>query len=273
MWLMYPIGPDDIRTARRGVKVLLAASALWYSALAILLTVWNEPILEKIHGKFVELPESPRQSLPFLLLLVAFAGTAGLRLLGYRLCRVTAGAMAVPESVSLGLLGAAVYLGACGTVFFGFTGLLALVAVCGSAAELKFLRFPATLFGLCVSRDAVRKLNLYFLARAVWLGLIVPAGLIMLLAHILIDIPAVDGGLHQHTIRTLNGFLHIVFKVLALLALLTLPVTVGSYWLLLIALHAMLPRILDPSGPVVQQEPAERPGFDQLKQALQPQTW
>ena len=273
MWLMYPIGPEDIRTARRGVWVLLAASVTWYVALFTLLAAFGDPILDKVHGKFIEIPDTGSSKLPLFALLLAFAFTASLRLLGYRMCRVAAGALAVPESVSMGLLGAAVYLGACGTIYFGFTGLLALVAVCGSAAELKFLRFPATLFGLCVSQDAVRKLNWYFRARAIWLGLVVPAGLIMLLAHILIDIPAADGGPYQHTIRTLNGMLHTLFKVLAILALLTLPVLVGSYWVLLFAVQATLPRILDPNGPVVPPPQPPKPGFDQLKEVLQPQTW
>jgi len=273
MWLMYPIGPEDIRTARRGVWLLMAASGLWYFALFFLLSIYTDPILEKINGKFVELPNATDNKMPLYLVLLAFGLTGAMRLLGYRLCRVTAGALAVPESVSLGLLGAAVYVGACGTIYFGFTGLFALVAVCGSAAELKFLRFPATLFGLCVSHDAVRKLNWYFLARSVWLALIVPAGLLMLLAHILIDIPAADGGPYQHTIHTLNGFLYILFKVFVLLVLLSLPVLIGCHWLLLFALQAMLPRVLDPNGPVVPPQPPPKPGFEQLKEVLQPQTW
>lgn len=273
MWLMYPIGDDDIRDARRGVLLLAASSALWYLSLLVLLTLFSDAILEKINGKFVELPDATNRQLPLFLLLAAFAATAALRLLGYRLCRVTTGAMAVPESVSLSLMGAAIYLGACGTIYFGFSGLFALVAVCGSYAELKFLRFPATLFGLCVSPEAVNKLNKYFVARSIWLALIVPAGLIMLLAHILIDIPTAEGGPYQHTIRTLNGFLHIVFKVLVLLALGTLPFLVGAYWLILYALHATLPRILDPNGPIVPQQQQPKPGFDQLKQVLQPQEW
>jgi hypothetical protein len=42
-------------------------------------------------------------------------------------------------------------------------------------------------------------------------------------------------------------------------------------WAILYRLDQALPRILDPNGPTVSLPPPVEPGFDQLKQGLQPQ--
>ena len=41
----------------------------------------------------------------------------------------------------------------------------------------------------------------------------------------------------------------------------------------MLRLDRALPRILDPNGPTVSLPPPVKPGFDQLKQVLQPQDW
>ena len=273
MWLMYPIDSDDVRSARRGVRVVFAASALWYGAFAAVAAVGSAPVLEKLYGKFEESPEGPRNVVPLLALLAAWALSGGLRLLGYRLTRTLAGALGTPESVSLATVGAVVSVGAVVTIKFGVTGLLALVAVAGAALELRFLRFPATLFGMVVSADAVRWVNRYFWARAAWLALLVPPALVLLVAHILTDIPYNEGGPYQHAIRTVNGLLYPVFRAFGLLALGAMPTVVALYWVTLVRLDRALPRILDPNGPTVSLPPPVKPGFDQLKQVLQPQDW
>ena len=273
MWLMHPIDRDDVQSARRGVALLLTASALWYAALLTVAAVGSGPVLEKVQGKFQELPEGPRNVVPLLVLIAAWGLSGGLRLLGYRLARSLAGALGTPESVTLALLGAVLSAGAVGTMKFGVTGLLAVVAAGGAALELRFLRFPATLFGLVVSADAVRGVNRYFTLRSLWLAFVLPPALMMLLAHILIDIPSNEGGPYQHAIRTVNGLLWPVFRVFAVLALATLPVVVAAYWAILYRLYHALPRILDPNGPTVEMPPPVKPGFDQLKQVLQPQQW
>jgi hypothetical protein len=270
---MYPIQPNDVRNARRGIVVLGLSSVLWYLSLIGLLLFFTDTIMNKIHGKFVDLADTGQSKLPLLALLAALAGTGALRLLGYKLCQVVAGALAVPESISLGLAGAAIYICAVGTIYFGFTGLLALVAVFGAAVELRFLRFPATLFSLVVSPEAVKKVHWYFYARTAWFCLVVPAGLIILLAHILIDIPRNEGGPFEKTILLLNSILYVVFKILAFLAIGTLPIVVVGYYAVLYTAHRYLERILDPNGPRVQLAPPEKPGFSQLKEVLQPQDW
>ena len=273
MWLMYPIDSDDVRSARRGVRLVFAASALWYTAFALTAAVGSGPVFEKIYGKFEELPEGPRNVVPLLALLAAWAFAGGLRLLAYRLMRTTAGALGTPESVALASVGVVVSVGAVLTIKFGVTGLLALVAVGGAALELRFLRFPATLFGMVVSADAVRMLDRYFWARTAWLALFVPPALVILVAHILTDIPYNEGGPYQHAIRTVNGLLYPVFRAFALVALGTMPLVVAAYWALLYRLDRALPRVLDPNGPTVSLPPPVKPGFDQLKQILQPQDW
>ena len=63
------------------------------------------------------------------------------------------------------------------------------------------------------------------------------------------------------------------FRLFAIAALATLPLVAAAYWALLYRLHRALPRILDPNGPTVSLPPPVKPGFDQLKQVLQPQDW
>ena len=277
MWLMYPIDSDDVRSARRGVRLVFAASALWYAAFAAVTAVGSRPVLDKVYGKFEELPEpadgvSP-STLPLLALLAAWALSGGLRLLGYRMTRTIAGALGTPESVALASVGAVVSVATVVTIKFGVTGLLAMVAVGGAVLELRFLRLPATLFGMVVSADAVRWVHRYFSLRAAWLTLLVPPALMMLVAHILTDIPYNEGGPYQHAVRTVNGLLYPAFRLFALAALAAMPLVAAAYWALLYRLHQALPRILDPNGPTVSLPPPTKPGFDQLKQVLQPQDW
>ena len=273
MWLMHPIDGDDVRTARRGVRLLFAASAVWYAALALVAAFGSGAVLVKISGKFAEQPDGPRNVVPLLALIAAWGLSGGLRLAGYRQARTMAGALGTPESVWLATLGALVSIGAVGTMKFGVSGLLGMVAVGGAVLELRFLRFPATLFGMVVSADAVRGVNRYFTLRSVWLALVVPPALMMLLAHILTDIPSNEGGPYQHAVRTVNGLLFPVFRLFGVAALLTTPVVAAAYWAILYRLDQALPRILDPNGPTVTLPPPVKPGFDQLKQVLQPQDW
>ena len=273
MWLMHPIDAADVRGARRGVALLFAASALWHAALVLVAALGPGPVLEKVAGKFAEQPDGPRNVVPLLALLAAWALSGGLRLLGYRLARATAGALGTPESVTLACLGALVSVGAVGTIKFGVTGLLGMVAVGGAALELRFLRLPATLFGMVVSADAVRGVNRYFTLRAAWLALVVPPALMMLLAHILIDIPSNEGGPYQQAVRAVNGLLYPAFRALAVAALVATPLVAAAYWATLYRLYRALPRVLDPNGPTVSLPPQAPAGFDQLKQVLQPQQW
>ncbi len=53
--------------------------------------------------------------------------------------------------MTLAQIGGLIWLGACLTVYFGFTGFLGIVTAFGTAFELKFLRFPTQLFGMVVS--------------------------------------------------------------------------------------------------------------------------
>lgn len=273
MWLMYPLQADDIRSARRGVVALLAASTVWYVALAGVLAAWPASVLDKVRNKFVDVPYEPNNWLPFLILLAAFAAAGGLRALGYRLGRNVTGAVAVPEATSIAMLGVILWLGACGTVYIGFTGLLALVTALGTAVELRFLRYPVALFGLVVSPRAARRVGYYFAARAAWLGVVVAAALVILVAHAVNDLPRAPGGPYEATIQRITGGLHVAFRGLAGFAVLTLPLVTAMYWLILFGVHSAVGKLLDPGGPVAQPEPPPRPGFDQLKQVLQPQVW
>jgi hypothetical protein len=273
MWLMYPVDERDVRRARQGVLVLFAASVLWYSALAAVAAFGSGPVLDKVVGKFVELPPKTPNLKPILFLIAAWGGAGAMRLVGYRLMRNVAGALGTPEGVALALLGGVVAAGAVGTIKLGVTGMFALVAVAGAAFEMRFLRVPATLFGLVVSAGAVRAVHRYFWVRTAWLGVVVFPALLMLVAHILTDVPAHEGGPYQHAIRSINGLLYPIFRAFSLLIAVTLPLLVVAYWALLRQLYLALPRVLDPQGPTVQLPPPVKPGFDQLKQVLQPQDW
>ena len=273
MWLMYPVQPAHVRSARRGVAALLSASAVWYLTVAVVVAVWPDAVLEKVRNKFMDVPETPKNWLPFLLLLGGFTLSGSLRALGYRLGRDITGAVAVPEAHTVATLGAGLWLAACGSIYVGFTGLLALVAAAGTAVELRFLRYPVTLFGLVVSPRAVRRVNWYFYARSGWLMLVVLSSLIILVAHAVTDIPRTPGGPYEESILRVTGVLHVAFQAVVTVALVTLPAVTAGYWLVLAGVYQHVGRLLDPNGPVAQPEPPPRPGFDQLKSVLQPQNW
>ncbi len=273
MWLMYPVSADDVRSARRGVVALLAASAVWYVTLAGVVAVWTDSIMAKVRNKFADVPPQETDWLPFLILIAAFTLSGGLRALGYRLGRNVVGALAQPQAAGVAMLGAVLWLAAAGTVYIGFTGLLALITALGTAVELRYLRYPATLFGLVVSPAAAARVDWYFRARAAWLGVVILASLVMLVSHGVNDIPRHQGGTWETTITTVTGTMHVAFKVFASVALVTLPVLTAAYWFILMRTHAAVGRLLDPNGAVEQPEPPARPGFDQLKQMLRPQTW
>ncbi len=268
MWLVYPLTPTDIRHARRGLVLLLAASALWYITLLIGLAVWTDPILNKVRSKFVMMEFEPRRWDWFLFLLTGFVLAGGLRLLGYRYTRTVGAAVGAVDGMTLAQIGGLIWLGACLTVYFGFTGFLGMVTAFGSAFELKFLRFPTQLFGMVVSLRSLRWLNWYFYARSVWLGAVTLAGLILLIAHILMDLPRHEGGTWEQSITRVNNLLSTSFYVLAWAAIVTLPILTVGYWAILYRMYVVADRLLDPNGPVVAPEPPVKPGFDQLKHVL-----
>lgn len=268
MWLVYPLTPTDIRHARRGIVLLLAASALWYITLAIGLAVWTDPILNKVRSKFIMMEFEPRRWDWFLFLLTGFVLAGGLRLLGYRCARNVGAAVGAVDGMTLAEIGGLIWLGACLTVYFGFTGFLGIVTAFGTAFELKFLRFPAQLFGMVVSLRSLRWLNWYFYARSVWLGAVIAAGLLMLIAHILSDLPRHEGGTWEQSIVRVNNLLGTLFYILAWTAIVTLPFLTAGYWAILYRMYVVADRLLDPNGPVVAPEPPVKPGFDQLKHVL-----
>ncbi len=94
------------------------------------------------------------------------------------------------------------------------------------------------------------------------------AGLILLIAHILMDLPRHEGGPWENTITRVNGLLSTLFYALAWTAVVTLPVLTAGYWAILYRMYVVADRLLDPNGPVVAPEPPEKPGFDQLKHVL-----
>ncbi len=268
MWLVYPLTEDDTRKCRRGVIVLLAASATWYSTLAAALAVWPDQLLFKVRAKFEDLPEPPKDWTPFVVLLAGFVLAGLLRALGYRLCRNVAGAVGAGEGLSLAQLGVLLWLAACGTVYFGFTGFLAVVTALGTAVELKFLRFPVQQFGMVVSLRAVRRVYWFFYARTVWLILVILAGVVLLAAHSLSEIPRNPGGPWEHSLTRINGVLKVVFNGLAGAVVVTLPAITAGYWAILYELYASAERLLDPKGPVVPPQPPVKDGFDQLKHVI-----
>ena len=273
MWLMYPVQPADIAAARRGVVALLAGSAVWYGTLALVLARWTQPVLDKVHNKFIDTGRYETEWTPVLILLAAYAAAAALRALGYRLSRNVAGAIAQPDAVAVGSLGALLWLAAGGTVYIGFTGLIGFVAALGSALELRFLRYPNALFGLVVSPRAQTWVARYFWARAAWLGVVVAASLVMLASHGVIVIPRNPGGPWEATIGRVTSSLRVAFNLLAVAALAGLPLLTAGYWLILFAVGNSAGRLLGPAGPIPQPEPPPRPGFEQLKSVLQPPQW
>ena len=273
MWLVYPVLSDDVQNARRGIMILLSASAIWYVSLAVALAVWSQDLLYKVHGKFVTLPDRDMNWIPFLFLISMFTFTGGLRALGYRFSRNIAGAVSTPESITIATYGVFIYLGAVGTIYFGFSGLIAIAAALGGALELLFLRYPRSLFGMVISPIAVKRVGYYSYARFVWLVLIVIASFVMLLANGLTSIPRADDGPYDQSIVRVNGILHLVFKALSAIVILALPALTVAYWLILYNIYMTVNRLTDPKGPVVQPESPVKPGFDQLKQVLQTPTW
>lgn len=267
MWLVYPVTRDDTRATRRGVVALLAGSAVWYAALAAVLAVWSDPVLAKVRIKFFY-QDLPKNWTPFLVLLGAFVLSSLLRVVGYRLCRNVGWAVGAGEGLTLSQLGTVLYLAACGTVYIGFSGEIAIVAAFGSAVELKFLKFPAQLFGMVVSQRAVRWVSRLFYARLLWLGLVFVAGMVLLAAHILTDLPRPDGSPTDVMVHRTNGTLQVVFNVIAGACAAALPALVLGYWLTLLGIYKSVERLLDPNGPVVPPEPPVKAGFDQLKHVL-----
>jgi hypothetical protein len=273
MWLMYPIDAQDVRSVRRSILLLIAGSVIWYVSLILVCLAFGDVMWTRIHGKFVDMPPNTTTKLPLLALMSLYAVYASSRFLAYRMSRNVFGGLGVPESESWASAGVALSILSLGTINFGFTGLLALTAVAGAAMELKYMRFPATLFGMVVSPEAVRRVNLYFWVRTFWMALIVPTAMIFLIAHILTELPKTEGGIYEHQINTLNRILYDLFKGLSLLAVMALPVVLGMYYMILWKVYGSVERILDPNGPKVQPPEPPKPGFDQLKQVLQPQDW
>ncbi len=273
MWLMYPVLGGDVRRARAGVGVLIGASLVWYVALTGVVAVWPDAVLSKVRNKFAEVPGAATNWTPFLILLVAFSLAGCLRALGYRLSRNVTGALAVPESTDLGTLGVFLWLAACGTIYVGFSGLIGLVAALAGLLELRFQRYPAALFQLTVGPQAVRLVGWYVRLRTLWLGVVIAASLVILVAHGVIDIPRAAGGPNEATILRVTSTLKVAFNALASAALITLPLLTVAYFYLLGRTYNALPRLTDPNGAVPQAEPPPKPGFDQLKEALRPQAW
>lgn len=273
MWLVYPVTMDDVRDTRRGVIALLSGSAVWYGTLAAVLAVWAEDVLLKVRNKFDVMPWQETNWAPFLVLMGGLGVAGLLRFVGYRLCRNVAGAVGAGDGLFLAVIGGGVWVGSFLMLYFGFSGLLALVMVVGTAFELKFLRFPGQLFGMVVSPAAVRRLNWFFYARTAWLGAVVAAALVILVAHVLMDIPKNPNGPYEQTVVRVNGVLKVVFSALAAFAIVTLPLITLGYWAILFAVYRSVGRLLDPNGPTVMPEPPEREGYDLLRQVLQPPEW
>ncbi|OWK43770.1 hypothetical protein [Fimbriiglobus ruber] len=273
MWLVYPIDEDDIRDTKRGILVLLSASALWYSTLAVALMLWDNVLLMKVRNKFTMVSEGEKNWTPFIVLLGAFVAAGLLRMLGYRLTRNVGGACAAGDGVHIAILGAGLWLAASGTVYIGFTGLLAVVTALGTVMELRFLRFPASLFGMVVSQEAVRRVGWYFYARMAWLIVVILAALVLLGAHVAMDIPRKADGPVEQSVARVTAVLKPVFNILAGLAVITLPLLTAAYWAILYGIHQTVGRLRDPNGPVVTPEAPVKAGFDQLKSVLKQPEW
>ena len=273
MWLVYPVTRDDIRRSRQGIILLLVASAVWYLTLALVLAIWADPVLYKVKQKFLSLPHQKTVWPPFLTLMVGFLLAGGLRLLGYRLCRNVAGAVGAADGIALATIGALAWISGMGTLYFGFSGLLAVVMVFGTAGELRFVRFAAALFGMVISPKQVRRLTWFFYARTAWLAIVLFAGLLMLCAHILTDIPKNPGRSWEQSVANVNNVLRIGFNVLAVTAIVTLPVITAAYWMILLTIRSTVGRLLDPTGPAVTPVEPPREGYDLLKQVLNSPRW
>jgi hypothetical protein len=277
MWLLYPISQENIRDARRGVLLLLCASALWYITLAAVLTIWSNQVLHKVFAKFATLPDIPKTTTPFLVLLIGFTLAGGLRLLAYRLSSNIAWAVGAGDALNITMLGALVWLGACGSVIFGFSGFLGVIPAIGTMMEQRLIRYAGQVFGLVVSLRSVRQLTWLFYARLAWCGIVFFAGLTMLFSHAIIDWPRPENaglaeGVTSPTAIWVNRYTQIlatIFNTLAVTAIVTLPFLTAGYWMMLLSLYNSLPRLLDPNGPTVPMLESDKPGFNQLKNILQ----
>lgn len=271
MWLVYPLTPPDIRLARQGVLLLLAGSALWYLTLAGVMAKWSDDVLYKVDRKFADLPpeEYGKKKTAFLLLLAGWAAAGGVRQLGYLRLKNVAGAVGAQPVLDLARVGGAVWIATIGTLYFGFSGLIGIVAAVGTACELNLIRFAGQLFGMVVSQQAARRARLYIWVRAGWLGLVVIAGLMMLLGHVLIDLPRVPGGPTDQTVQRALTVLRLVFNVTAGLAVTLLVPLTAAYWTILIALARSAGRLIDPTAAPVTPPPAPENQLHQLKELLQ----
>jgi hypothetical protein len=277
MWLLYPISQENIRDARRGVLLLLFASALWYVTLAAVLTIWSHQILHKVFSKFAIIPDIPKSTTPFLVLLIGFTLAGGLRLLAYRLSSNIAWAVGAGDALNVTMLGALVWLAACGSVYFGFSGFLGIIPAVGTMMEQRLIRYAGQVFGLVVSQRSVRQLTIFFYARLGWCAIVFFAGMAMLFSHAIIDWPrpenaGIADGVTSPTAIWVNRYTQIfgtIFNILAVTAVVTLPLLTAGYWIMMLSLYNSLPRLLDPNGPSVPMLEADKPGFNQLKNILQ----
>ena len=275
MWLVYPVTPVEVRQARRGVVLLLAASAVWYLALAGVVTVSTYDVLYRVRAKFVPVAEEevlrmgPRKGW-FFALCLALAVAAGLRFFGYRLLRNVAGAVAAGGGVQLAVYGVGVTLLTPLVVpVGGLGGLLALVMAVGAALELQFLLAPAQLFGLVVSAEAARRVNLLRRAWLVWLVLVAITALLLLVSQGFNDLPRNPGTPTDRLAIGVCGTLRVAFDLLAGLELLAVPMLAAGYWVTLLGVYASVHRLTDPSGAVAAPPPADPKPINQLKDLLQ----
>lgn len=273
MWLVYPITDSDVRNARRGITLLYLASALWFVSMAGVLAVWQNDIMLKVENKFTELEPAPTNWKPFLILLAVFCLVGLMRLIGYRLCRNVAGAVGAADGLLVALIGGVVWGMAAGSLAFGFSGMLAFIMACGNALELKFTRFVGQVYGMVVSSVAVRRLTYYFYARTVWLILVIVASLLLLIAQILTDIPKHPNGPIEHTILNVNHIVELLFDLVCVIVIVSMPALTLAYWAMLYVLYGSFDKLMDPNGPAVQPDVGPQPGHDMLKNVLQPYNW
>jgi hypothetical protein len=275
MWLMYPISAAEVRQARQGVVALLAASAVWYLALAGVVAVSAADVLYRIKAKFVQIPEdefqrmSPRKGW-FYVLCAALAVACLLRFVGYLRTKHVMAAVGGGAGYPLALLGVAVSLATPLIVpLGGLGGMLALVMAAGAALELGYLRGPGNLFGLVLSAAAARRVNQLRTAWVVWLVAVVVTALVLLVAQGFNDLVRNPGTPTDKMATGVCATLRVVFDILAGLELLALPVLVGGYWLALLKVYAVAERLTDPQGAVATPPPPDPRPINQLKSLLQ----
>jgi hypothetical protein len=277
MWLLYPITTENIRHARIGVSLLIASSAVWYLTLAVVLALWSDQVLYKVTSKFYVIPELPKNWVPFLTLLAGYTVAGCLRLLGYRLSSNVAWAVGAGDALNITMIGALVWLGACGSLIFGFSGFLGLIPAIGTLMEQRLIRYSGQVFGLVLSLRSVKQLTWFLYARLAWCGIVFLAGMIMLFSHVFIDWPRPENiglseGVSSPTalwVNRITTVLASIFNVLAVIAILAHPFLTAGYWMMLVSLYKSLPLLLDPNGPTVPIVETDKPGFNQLKNILQ----